>query len=135
MSANLKPTDNKTNLESKSWIYNTLWNIGNTSGCHQIPERSFFLKGRQFPVCARCTGAFIGYVLGGIMYPFFIAPLWLDLSFCFLLFFDWLIQRLGLLQSTNVRRLATGIICGFALMQMYIRLFALFFNSIFFTAT
>ncbi|MBQ3473297.1 MAG: DUF2085 domain-containing protein, partial [Methanobrevibacter sp.] len=24
--------------------------------CHRMHERSFFIKGHQFPVCARCTG-------------------------------------------------------------------------------
>lgn len=28
--------------------------------CHQRPERSFFLHGRQLPVCARCTGLYAG---------------------------------------------------------------------------
>jgi uncharacterized membrane protein len=32
--------------------------------CHQIPERSFFIAGRQLPLCARCTGTFLGAVLG-----------------------------------------------------------------------
>jgi uncharacterized membrane protein len=32
--------------------------------CHQIPERSFFLDGRQLPLCARCTGTFLGAMLG-----------------------------------------------------------------------
>jgi uncharacterized membrane protein len=27
--------------------------------CHQRPERSFVLNGRQFPVCARCTGLYV----------------------------------------------------------------------------
>jgi uncharacterized membrane protein len=32
--------------------------------CHRIPERSFFFDGRQLPLCARCTGTFLGAVLG-----------------------------------------------------------------------
>ena len=31
--------------------------------CHRKPERSFFLKGHQFPVCARCTGFYISLIL------------------------------------------------------------------------
>ena len=38
--------------------------------CHQLPDRSFFVDGRQLPVCARCTGlylsgaaGFVGWVL------------------------------------------------------------------------
>jgi uncharacterized membrane protein len=32
--------------------------------CHRIPERSFFLNGRQLPLCARCTGTFLGAIVG-----------------------------------------------------------------------
>ena len=28
--------------------------------CHRLPERSFFVEGRQFHVCARCTGLILG---------------------------------------------------------------------------
>ncbi len=31
--------------------------------CHRIPERSFFVGGRQLPLCARCTGTFLGLLL------------------------------------------------------------------------
>ena len=32
--------------------------------CHQKPERSFFLEGHQFPVCARCTGLHLSAAAG-----------------------------------------------------------------------
>src|SRR4051794_4963923 len=35
--------------------------------CHQRPERSFYLWGTQFPVCARCAGIYAGAALGVIV--------------------------------------------------------------------
>jgi len=32
--------------------------------CHQLPGRSFFLDGHQFPVCARCTGLYLSGAIG-----------------------------------------------------------------------
>jgi len=32
--------------------------------CHQIPERSFHLGGHQLPLCARCTGIYMGALTG-----------------------------------------------------------------------
>lgn len=32
--------------------------------CHQLPDRSFFVDGRQLPVCARCTGLYLGAAAG-----------------------------------------------------------------------
>lgn len=32
--------------------------------CHQLPERSFHLVGAQLPVCARCTGLYLGAAIG-----------------------------------------------------------------------
>ena len=34
--------------------------------CHQIPGRSFYWAGQQFPVCARCTGLYVSGALGVI---------------------------------------------------------------------
>jgi uncharacterized membrane protein len=32
--------------------------------CHRISERSFFIGDRQMPLCARCTGMYIGAMIG-----------------------------------------------------------------------
>jgi uncharacterized membrane protein len=34
--------------------------------CHQLPQRSIHLWGRQFPVCARCTGIYMAAALVGL---------------------------------------------------------------------
>jgi hypothetical protein len=34
--------------------------------CHQKPDRSFVSCARQWPVCARCTGLYLGAALGAL---------------------------------------------------------------------
>jgi uncharacterized membrane protein len=37
--------------------------------CHRIPERSFFIGGQQLPLCARCSGTYLGALTGfAVMY-------------------------------------------------------------------
>jgi uncharacterized membrane protein len=38
--------------------------------CHQKPERSFTLWAVQMPVCARCTGIYLGAALSALALPF-----------------------------------------------------------------
>src|SRR6267142_1248191 len=45
-------------------IYRTFANV-----CHQLPERSFYIAGHQFAVCARCTGLYAGFTLAVFFYP------------------------------------------------------------------
>jgi uncharacterized membrane protein len=35
--------------------------------CHQRPERSFHLWSAQLPVCARCTGIYLGAAIGAVV--------------------------------------------------------------------
>lgn len=95
--------------------------IGNNSGCHQMPERSFFYHGKQFPVCARCTGVFIGQSAAVILALF---KLTLKLPISLILIctmgLDWCIQALNIKQSTNIRRLITGICGGLGVFSLYI---------------
>ncbi len=43
---------------------------GLSAVCHQIPERSFHLLGFPLAVCSRCTGIYVGFVIGLALYPF-----------------------------------------------------------------
>ena len=35
--------------------------------CHQIPERSYHIDGHQLPLCARCTGIYMGALSGFVL--------------------------------------------------------------------
>lgn len=107
------------NKSDRRWL--RIMNIGKRIGCHQRADRSFFVKGYQFPVCARCTGVILSSALAMIV--FFIYPLsaWASLVLSFLMFLDWFIQRIGVKESNNIRRLITGLLGGYGCMtlQMY----------------
>lgn len=107
---------------SKLWksILAKFEEIGNQSGCHQIPERCLTIKGYQFPICARCTGVVIGEVVFFLLLFFRITTKpWIAITFLFIMFLDWLIQFIKLLESTNRRRLITGILGGYGLLTLY----------------
>ena len=90
-----------------------------STGCHQIPERSFTIHGKQFPICARCTGVLIGNIASYIMFFLYTIPLKFYIVGCIIMFIDWLIQYIGIRESTNFRRLITGIIGGYSLTTLY----------------
>lgn len=95
-----------------------LWNFGKKMGCHQLPERSFFWNGRQFPVCARCTGVYLGELAAAFGH-FLLGSCWrLDLAFCLVMLLDWGVQFLHIRKSTNWRRLVTGLLCGYGMMDL-----------------
>ena len=97
-----------------------LLEIGRQSGCHQKPEKSLFLRGYQFPVCARCTGVFIGNIGAIIGYFIYIPYYPLLIAGCGFLFIDWWLQFLNILESTNIRRVITGTIGGYSLTLLYL---------------
>lgn len=88
--------------------------------CHRLPHRSFFFRGKQFPVCARCTGIYLGYYLS---LPFFLIEfssfsLLMSIILILFTFVDGLIQHYSRWESNNYIRLVTGIICGVGLMSL-----------------
>lgn len=103
----------------KIWI--KAMEAGAKTGCHQMPERSFFIFGYQFPVCARCTGVFIGQAAACILAAFrkILSPA-ISLFLLLLMGADWFIQHTGILASTNFRRLVSGILGGLGITFLYI---------------
>ena len=93
--------------------------VGSWLGCHQKPERSFFIKGYQFPVCARCTGVIIGQILAIAFLFFFKIKWWINLLLLIPMGIDWGLQFIKVLPSTNFRRLLTGLFAGFGLTYIY----------------
>ena len=89
-------------------------------GCHQMPERSFFIGDYQLPLCARCTGIVIGHA-AGIAVSFFCRVSFLSLLGTVPLMIDGLTQKVTSYESTNPRRLITGILYGFGMMSACIR--------------
>ena len=103
-------SNNTIDKKTKIWII--LMRIGSL-GCHQMYERSFTFRGYQFPVCARCTGIFVGYLIGIFLA---IMKIKMNLKICVLLILimalDGFLQLFKVKASTNIRRLITGILAG-----------------------
>ena len=87
--------------------------------CHQIPERSFFIAGHQFAVCARCTGLYAGFTVATVCYPLLRslrqteAPprKWLFLAAAPLAI-DFALGYFGIWENTHSSRFATGALLG-----------------------
>jgi uncharacterized membrane protein len=93
--------------------------IHGLSPCHCRPDRSFFYKGVQFPVCARCTGIFIGFLI----LPYFLISqsnwgLLLSVLLILPTYLDGWIQTIWEIESTNMRRVTTGFVAGLGMMSL-----------------
>ena len=87
--------------------------------CHQIPERSFFVAGHPFAVCARCFGLYAGFTLAAIAYPLVRslkkteAPprKWLFIAAAPLAI-DYALGVFGIWNNTHSSRFITGALLG-----------------------
>jgi uncharacterized membrane protein len=87
--------------------------------CHQKPERSFFWKGRQFPVCARCTGIHLGF----LSLPIFLFDLlhlnwWISIGLIAPTCIDGLTQVYMGRESNNQLRIWTGLAAGIGIQSL-----------------
>jgi len=91
----------------------------NFTYCHRLPSRSFFFKGKQFPLCSRCTGINLGYFI----LPFFIIgliriPLLWSIIIILPTYIDGTIQAYTKYESNNTLRFITGFISGIGTMSL-----------------
>ena len=111
------------------WLF--LMRFGSRIGCHQRPDRSFFFKGYQFPVCARCTGVVIGEIVAvGLLLCGFHIPFYCSVLSILPLAVDGGIQYLHWIESTNFRRIITGLVAGFGLTYAYYYLAVFIYQSV-----
>ena len=77
--------------------------------CHRLGSRSFFVRRRQFHVCARCTGLLVGAALCPLSLLWSGAAPYAFAASLVALAADGGTQLLGWRESTNALRFATGL--------------------------
>jgi uncharacterized membrane protein len=82
--------------------------------CHRKKERSYVIKGKQFPICARCTSILLGYLFVPIL---LILGLKISIIIGILanipMITDGYTQLRKWRMSNNFLRTATGLLSGF----------------------
>lgn len=80
-----------------------------------MAERSFHYRGKQFPLCARCTGILMGYFTLPIFHFNIIRPSLLIIFFLMVpMLLDSITQAMGYRESNNALRFITGFLGGAA---------------------
>jgi len=116
------------NRKTKIWLM--LMKLGALT-CHQMYERSFSYKGYQFPVCARCTGIFVGNVIGIVLYIINVKiSITTGLALILIMAIDGLLQLFKIKASTNKRRFITGILAGVGCISVIVNIFSYLWASI-----
>lgn len=81
-------------------------------GCHCRSDRSLYYRGKQFPICARCTGELIGILVSFILFWFWRPNLASAIIMLIPLIIDGFVQRLTSYESNNFKRMVTGFLFG-----------------------
>ena len=81
-------------------------------GCHCRSDRSLYYRGKQFPICARCTGELIGILVSFFLFWFWQPNLTSAIIMLIPLTIDGFIQRLTSYESNNFKRMVTGFLFG-----------------------
>lgn len=101
----------------KRWVYRWLPIV---FGCHCREDRSFHFRGERFPICARCTGELVGMVLSALTYALGHPGAVVSLLLMVPMVLDGTIQSCTAYESTNARRFVTGLLFGYALVNLFL---------------
>jgi len=88
--------------------------------CHQRPERSFHVGGRQMPVCARCTGLYVSAAAGAPIAILLAASLsarrarWMLAAAAAPTLITWSLEYTGVAHFSNAIRAACALPLGLA---------------------
>jgi uncharacterized membrane protein len=109
--------------------------------CHQLPQRSFFFEGYQSPLCARCTGMYLGFLIG---LGFLIirrrthsarlpttAIISVLIGFIAIMGIDGINSTISVIpnapqlyHTTNIQRIVTGTLFGLAMCMLFFPIFS-----------
>ena len=103
--------------------------FGKMFKCHQLSERSFHIFGFQCPLCARCTGIFLGLlILGPLLCSILPMNMYLSLGLVVVMILDGFTQLKGWRMSNNVLRLMTGLGFGYAIVSFVFHIIEMIIN-------
>ncbi len=116
LSGKVSQIDNWKEIDKMNPFAASIYLLGDTL-CTEISDHSFYLNGNQMPFCARCTSIFAGLVLGLLIAVIFdpkVNRLLIGLALLPIAF-DGGLQLMTSYQSTNLLRVATGLLAGVAI--------------------
>jgi len=96
-------------------MYLKLVKLGNFLGCHQLASRSFFFNDKQFFICARCTGIYLGNFIGLFL---MFDNVYVLLFLYGLTYVDGFVQLKTSYVSNNVTRFVTGFLSGVSMVVL-----------------
>lgn len=115
-----------------NWINFIVNNLG-ASVCHQIPERSLKMGGLILPICARCSGIYIGFFICAIFMFLIFRKRESDLPSLYILIIliifvlstvvDGLLSYLSVIETNNIARFITGFLSGSSTMAIIYPIF------------
>jgi uncharacterized membrane protein len=94
-------------------MMNVLTSATSWMPCHRHADRSFHVRGKKMPLCARCSSILLGYLLAPVAVGLELtAPYYLIGAMLIPLLVDGFTQLWKWRKSNNTLRLLTGLLFG-----------------------